>query len=520
MWELWGVALFLFVVGVVSYGWYVFHGGLYGDDWGTASAYRFAHGWRLWTSIEQQAHQLGGRPILAALLPLPFAVLGVGPHAHLALALGLGMFTSLCFYALLRVLGLGRAPAAVISALALVFPWSDSIRLWPTASLNSVAVCFFLMGLAVALLGLEQQGRRAAAYHALAALLYLASVLTYEVAGAAVVLAVVLYLRRAPVRAALACWLVDLVVVVAGLTYSLLRTIPVRHVGTLQQRIADAHEMARESLVMLVWTLVPVHSATKPVQATVLAAVLLIVAVALYRTNRSQAQELRRWLCVAGVSVLAIAAAYFMLLGSGIHPTSAAAGTRANVFAGLAYVALAYALASLLAHLLFRTRPAAHLATLAIACLIAAGYGVKLARDESAWASASRLQQPLIRTIDRTLPHLRSGSTVVTFDYPAQVSPGAPVFVAIWDLTGAVQLDRGNDPTLHAYPVYQGATLACRAGRFLLHLPGSRGNARPPYGRLFFLDGDSAHVRQIRDERECRTALATFRPGPAFVAAG
>jgi hypothetical protein len=37
-------------------------------------------------------------------------------------------------FLLLRVVGIERRHAAALAALALVFPWSDSVRLWPTAT--------------------------------------------------------------------------------------------------------------------------------------------------------------------------------------------------------------------------------------------------------------------------------------------------------------------------------------------------------------------------------------------------
>ena len=48
-----------------------------------------------------------------------------------------------------------------ISLLSLLFPWSEAARVWPTASINNLAVCAYLLGTVVALDGLRFEGRRA-----------------------------------------------------------------------------------------------------------------------------------------------------------------------------------------------------------------------------------------------------------------------------------------------------------------------------------------------------------------------
>jgi hypothetical protein len=67
-----------------------------------------------------------------------------------------------------------------MASLVLLFPWSDSNRLWAMASYNQLAVVFWLLGLLLALRGFRSTGRAAVLLHAGALLLYAAGIAVYE----------------------------------------------------------------------------------------------------------------------------------------------------------------------------------------------------------------------------------------------------------------------------------------------------------------------------------------------------
>jgi hypothetical protein len=503
----------LLLAGAAAYGWYVANGGLYGDDWGNIDTYRFGDAPRFLSDVHLQAVSLGGRPLLALFLPVPPALFGLHSSLYIAFGVLLVVATSLSFYVLLRVLDLGRIEAAAISVLALLFPWADAIELWPTASINTIAVLFFFVGLVVALLGLKRRGRSAVVWHGVAALFYLCSVLTYEVAGCAAVLAGFLYLGRAPHAEVFRRWVVDVVVVIASLTYSLIRTGPVRHVGSLHERIADLRGMSRDALALFGSSVVPIGSHERRIRELVIVLAALLVGVLLVRARRGMGD--RVWLYFGAGCVVAIVAAYFMFLGSGLRPLQPATGTRTNVFARFAYAGLVYALVAAATQIAVRKRSTARLITLAVVALIVLGYCVRLARDESGWVRAGRLQNTELAAINAGFPHLSSGSTVATFDFPAEVSPGAPVFVATWDLTGAVRLEH-RDPKLQAFPIYQSVTVRCGPRDVVIQLPGSRGTAIASYRKLFFLDATTRRRARISSPSRCARALTQFKPGPYF----
>jgi len=183
------LAALLLLAGAV-YGTHILHGGFAWDDWQNAATARFGGGSRFLGPFD--VREALYEPGLALTLPLPHLVFGLHPALHLALATALAVALSLCLYALLRELGVERVPAAFAGALALVFPWSDSVRLWATAGLNQVAVCLYLLGAMFAL-----RGRRR-----LSLALYLASMLTYAVTIPAIALSPLLYRFKMPWREA------------------------------------------------------------------------------------------------------------------------------------------------------------------------------------------------------------------------------------------------------------------------------------------------------------------------------
>lgn len=508
-------AAFLLAVGAAAFGWFIDHGGLYSDDWATAAGYRFARAPHYWHAVVSESRVAGGRPVLAALHPLPYVFFGLHPALHIAFGVLLVVATCLCFYGVLRVLGLDSVDSAAIAVLALLFPWADSMELWPTAGINTVAVIFFFAGLIVALRGLDRPGAPGIVLHAAAAALYLLSVLTYEAVGAAAVLAGVFYLRRTHLRRAVAFWAVDVLAVLAGLIFSLVRTSSVRHVGGLHARLSDLRHMTRDAVALGESALLPFGRRTDVVHVLIGIAVVVVVAFLLWRAVRGVRDRSSRWLLFGAGAIVVIAAADFMFLGSTLHPLDTATSTRMNVFSRFGYALLVYAVIAAAAQWLAPTEHMAQVATLVLAGLLVVGYAVHLGRDESGWAKAGRLQGTVLSAIEAKLPHLDSGTTVVTFGAPALVHPGAVVFYANWDFPSAVQL-KYHDRRLNAVPVYETVTVHCRPRRLVVHLPGSRGTAAPRYGRLVFLDVPTGRARRVSSAAVCGSALRQFYPGPYF----
>src|SRR4051812_49626295 len=134
------------------------------------------------------------------MLVLQYEALGTHKHALIALAVLYAVTTAWALYLLLRTLGLRAREAIVPAALLLLFPWTDSTRMWNTAAFDTLAVTFYLLGLVLAIHALR---RRSRVLTAGSLALYLAACWTYEVMAIGVLASVAVYLLVAPRREAL-----------------------------------------------------------------------------------------------------------------------------------------------------------------------------------------------------------------------------------------------------------------------------------------------------------------------------
>lgn len=500
----------LAAIAAAAYGAHVADGGFYSDDWANASGYQFADSPRYWSSVGELEETLGGRPLSAVLLPIPHAIFGLDAGLHLALAAFLALLTSLLFFVLLRTLEMAPLHAGAIAALAMLFPWSDSIHLWPAGSINTISVCLLLLGLIVALRGFDRRGRTAIAMHGAAALLLGLSVLAYEGTGAAALLAGSLYLGRGSRAAALRSWAADVFVVLCALAYSLSTTVAERPVGSPLARLEDAGDFTRESLLLLASAVEPFGSPGRAVQAVVLLLAAAALVAAIVRLRRRADPELAGWLRWAAIGAATVAAAYFMFLGSNLHPRDPGIGNRINVLAGLGYCLLVYALLACACRLLPASARVAAVAAVAVAALVGAGYGIRLGEDESAWRDAANRQAQVVDAIERGAAPLPRQSSLLSFGFPSQTAPGVPLFNRDWDLSGALRL-RLDDETLDAYPVYEGIDVLC-GRRLVVDGGGGFGVFHLDYGRVFFFEPTRGRER-IGSRAACERALGRFRPG-------
>jgi hypothetical protein len=505
---------------------HVRHGGFYYDDWGNAAAYHFEGWWR--ASVFKWRHGIPGRPILAFLLPLPYALFGLDPSYHLAAAGVLAALTSLSFFAFLRTLAVEFPHALAMALLSLSFPWADAAHLWPTGAMNNVAVIAYFLGSIVALRAValwHDRRRGAMMLHVLAAVLYLVSVLTYEVAAAAIVLSGLVYRTRVSWRALRGRWLVDAVLVLATLGISLRVMSRVRHIGSLHQRVMDTPHFAGQGLSLFASIFVPGGissswasswdiTSSAGAKLVVLAAAAAVVAAALAMCRRGEGEErdLQRWLYLGAGGALAVAAAYFMFLGSGLFPLFyAGLDDRINTFAAFGFVVAAYSVLALVARLIGggRGRAAAVIVT-AGTLLIGFGFIERVRQDVSHYDSAASDQRYFLKRLHTAVPRPPRGSTIFTFGYPPETAPGVPIFKV--PFRGAADL-LWNDRSLSAVPVY-GKNVSC--GPSQIRAPAFGADFAVAYGRVLFVDVPTGRVWRIRSPDACAQARTLFRPGPVL----
>ena len=491
----------LIAVAAVAFTAQLAHGGFYSDDWSFAATAHFEHSYV--GAVREAAHEIGGRPVLAAALPLPHELFPQHPRAQIALGLVLGLLTCLAFFVVLVMLGLRTLPATLIAALAFVFPWADSVRLWPTASMTTIAVGLCFLGVIFALSGLARHGRRSVVLHGCAVACYAASVLTYQVAALAELFVGVIYLAYAPRRRAVRRWAADVVAVLAALAWSANATRHIRHVAGPREMLADVPTFVRQGSVLFLKALLAFPGSDGvPALAVVVLIVVATFAVAIVRRER-------QWLVVAAASIVVLVLADVTLFGSFLHPLSGGIDNRGNNFATFAYAPLVYATVMLFAGL-FR-RVDANVLGVVLVAVILVGWVLRVRSDEGDWRRAAALQHATLSSIKSQVPSLPSNTSVVAVSYPGQTAPEVPVFEATWDLTGALQLQR-DDKTLSAFPLFDDATTRCDAHDLVATEPGSFGTQTLAYGSLIVVS-PHGHAR-VSNRADCRRALSRLPLGP------
>ena len=498
----------LLLLGALVFGSHVAGGGFYWDDWENAATtrYEYQSGFLGPLDLRQFAYQPG----LALLLPVPHALFGLHPSLHIALGVALAALMSLSLYAVLRTGRMERLHAGAIAALVLVFPWSDSTRLWATASINNVAVSLCLAGMVLGMLGLASGGQRGRRLTVCSVALYVASVLTYSVAAVFALLSLLAYARVVPFREALRRWRVDLVAIFVAAVYVGLTT--TKGTQSPSGTIEHLETMVRQTGTLFARALAPFGSPPGGLVGALAGTLVAVAALAAWRLPAADPAraELRRWLVVTGGAVVALAAGYALFVPGDPKYVPLAPGiyNRVNIVAAIGFAALVVALAALLTALVLRgsrLRNARAALTLALAAVVAVGW-IRVTDDHQRdWERATVLQDRVLDGIERVRADVPRGGTVYTFGSPIQAAAGVPVFAQSWDLDAAAKL-RLDDPALVAYPVRPTATVRCRPGSVAIH-DYRFGKALPRlYDGLVFIDIRDGRLRRVPDPAACVAA--------------
>jgi hypothetical protein len=512
------VALALALVGLIEFLPHVLHGGLYVDDWADLSFYRFAPSPRFANAVSI-IHFNDPRPLLAYWKVAAVALFGQHGSYYLVLALLLSILVSLLLAVLLLRLGYGTVFSVAVAVLVLLFPWSDSVHLWSTASLNQIALSFYLAGLIVAVHGLSHRGVVAVGWHAAALSLFTLSMLTYEAAATLIPLSGLVYLAVYNWRTIRWVVLLDFLfgVALAVLTYRL-----------------HSHGRSRPGLTTALSDLSPtLHQlvglgarAVDPVTdgATVVLTVIVVIAlvrfVQLRRGGRMSAELWRNGLTVAFAALFTLIAV-LPYAGSGGHPLDPGINNRGNIVVALPIVVGVIALVQVIASMWVRHNGARRAFVTLLLIVIGVSYAVHVRNDASHWDDATKIQHRVL-TVARTLvPDPAPGSVVFVLGYPAMTAPGVPTFSQTWDLGPAVSVRYGRP--IGGYPVFAGAQLQCvSSGVYPISPPGPydalQGGEGPllevAYKRAFLIDIATSQLQRLSSQARCQDAARGLRPAP------
>jgi hypothetical protein len=519
------LALALVVLGafaILAFGPHLRHGGFYMDDWSSAAiSLQPPAGPDFGSALSSYADLTVYRPVLVVYVPLTYLVFGMHMHFHLVWATALAVLAVTLFYGVLRTLKVPWIHAMLIAALALVFPWSDSTRLWVTADQITLSIAFATSGILVALTGLDRKGSWR--WHACAVVLYLLSILSYEVTLPLIACVGVLYCFRAGWRAARPRWLADLAAAaVAGIWVGAHTT---RTASGLGGDLEHLWQIVEGGETILARAGLPLGAPDTTLTLLAIAAVLGAgtVAYRIFPTRfASKGWGLREWLLLAvgGLAVAALGWAMFVPADPYYTPSIYGETNRVNGLAGFGVVLLVYGTLGVFGSLIGQVRPRARWvaagATVVLALALLGSYTHVLRRHIEIWNLAYAAERTALVELQRKMPHLPHGTTVIGSSYPANQTLGVPILATTWDFDGMVKMEY-DDSTLSAYPVLPEQHVGCRDKSVTLEREGGEVVVTAAYGSVRLLNFQSGRHSAPRNRRECRRVANGFVPGPLYL---
>jgi hypothetical protein len=498
-------AVVLGLITVVMCATHIRSGGYYYDDWSVLELGRFPPPGGLLHDLWLYYGQRPGQVLYYDTLD---RALGLHASLRLALAGTMVLIEATLLFVLLRRLGLAVRDGLAIAALALTFPFSDSVWLWGILSLTSLAIAASLLGVLLALRALESSGPRAFALHTASLLLYAVGILSYEVFAVAGCLMGFLYVRAVGLRRARLRWALDVVTIAA--TLALARAVLPIDIATpsraqsLTGMVAHVGQMARAGAQLVGAAALPFGAVSPWIGTGLLAAVLASAAALRVRLSRGDAlrAQLGGWLAIAGAGAVLAVAGWAVYVPAPAHYSPTAAGTvnRMNALAAIGIAIGVYAclvlLVSMVGRLLRFPRAAVALTAAAAATLLGAAYLRQTAADARSWDAAAADQHRVLADLHAALPRLTPTTIVYAFDAPTAVGPGIPVLNTTLDLTSAIRIAYSS-PKLVGVPVARAASVACgRRGPLAGGVGGS-------YGSSYLVDVGARQAVRLSGPEQC-----------------
>jgi hypothetical protein len=497
------------------------HGGFNLDDWSNASNALNPPGpANFWHAVSAFATFTLYRPVLVIYVPLTYFVFGMHMHYHLAWAAVLSILAATMFYGVLRTLDVPWIHAALISALTIVFPWSDSTRLWATAGLVDLSVVFMFAGVLIALQGLRRRSWR---WHALAVLFYLLSILTYELTLPLVVCVGALYCFRAGWQAARWRWLADLVVAVVAGLWVWANT--VKTTSGISGDLSHLGEIVKGGGTLVGRAGYPLGSPETTVVLVAIAAVLYLGFCAHLgfpdRFETRPGWSLRGWLALTTGGLLLAALGWVMLIPANPYytPSVVAEVNRVNGLAAFGLVLAVYGslgiVSSLICQAGVRGRFVATAMTVLLGAVLLVSYTHVLRRHIQLWDAAYEAEAVAINKTKQEFPHLPPGATVFAGSYPAYQAPGVPILSSTWDYLGMLRMEY-HDSSLSGYPILSWLHLACRTESVVLEREGTL-EATGPYGAARLLNLATGAHSAPKNQAQCKRVVGQYVPGPPYL---
>jgi hypothetical protein len=521
-----GAGVLFLVLSFAVFGWYAFHGGFVADDWVNADHYYFHPESGFWGAVAN--YQTPSRPVAAFYVTLTYALLGTHFHDHLVLSVLLAAFLSTAFFAFLRVVGLDWKLALAAAALLLVFPSSDSTRLWSTGSQIDLFIGLYLVGATIAIAGRRRFGAAATVPAVLTQLLASALVVTavagYEIVAPAVLLSVILYRITCGREGAVWRWLMDAVPTLLVL-YFFTQKFGAGGAAHGVQLLTNARLVGEGGIWVLGYTLYPSRAIGPwPVVVGVAGVIFVTLLVRRIAVRAPDRDSIVRWLRPMLLAIAGVVVGYLMIVPVADRYPIYAPGVqnRTNCFAALGFSALVVFVIAAIAAMVVaavprlseraRSRLRGILAGALVLGLLGV-YTLRVGQDANRWQQSAEIQAQVLAGAHALVPSPAPDATIFTSPYPGNESPSLPIFGGGGnnDQLGAFKVSYGSEE-MRAFPLLEGAGLDC--GRTYITTPNA-GNSETEYGKAILVDFRTGIVYRPRTRGECVREAKAMEPfGP------
>ncbi len=440
-------------IAIAVYGRFAAMGGWFYDDWAIYSTLRDRHG-GFAADVDACARSIpGGRGLSCVYHAGVYSLFGSHRSGYQFaalwfLALGAGLL-----YVIARQCGLSRPWAFLLGAGLILFPASDSSRLWPVAAIGLYVIALVLGAFALKLAAMRRRGRPALALAVLGAVLALAAMATYEIAVPLIAVGGATYYLRDRNRRAIRWWAGDIGLVLLFAVYRL-TLVPVSNESTfLVHRDASQTLIRGRVLLQDAWSTWKYVYLPGWIGTAALVAVAVVVAALCVVGGRSFRKRAGPWLAVLalGMGVAAAGALAYLTANDLYAPQVSGTFNRVNLPGSLGYVAMAVAIVGLVYAVLIQLKVPPPFAAGLVALVVAGSvdHQVGISRDHiGSWEASWHDQKQALsgyRVALRGIPHT---ADIVGFDTPLFERGYIPAFAATWDLRGALDYETNVDPTV------------------------------------------------------------------------
>jgi hypothetical protein len=433
---------------------YALKGGWYYDDWRLYSRFHEAGG--SWLSQFKACTSFipGGRSLDCLYHVTEYHFLTDHRKAYQLVSIVFLVAMATMTYAILCRCRLPWYWSAAVAGLLIVFPASDSTRLWPTGAIGQYVMVLELGGVLITLTALKRPWGdwKTRALHLISLLLFVLAMLTYEITVPLVALNGIVYWAAYRDRAAVKRGLVDLGLAFCFLVYRLAISPPKEEEGfTVHRTISENIHRASDLLEAgwHVWREVFIPGAVGTIAVI---AVLVLALAASYLDPELRRRLKPWWYLFVGALVVGVAATFVYQTANALYaPEVGSLFNRVVLPAAIPYVCIFVALLGIGAELIVRfVRPrwlagAAIVAVVAVSCWHQLRISTDHKREyENSWIE----QQRALPAYEAAVRNLPEGSRIFNFGTPIWEPEYIPIFAATWDLKGALRYTTGLNAAL------------------------------------------------------------------------